>query len=43
MSENDSQNGDADNGWRFIDNDLDSGFVIKIKQQLYHFVSSTQV
>ena len=31
MSENDSQNGDADNGWRFIDNDLDSGFVIKIK------------
>ena len=31
MSENDAQNGDADNGWRFIDNDLDSGFVIKIK------------
>ena len=31
MSENDSQNSDADNGWRFIDNDLDSGFVIKIK------------
>jgi len=31
MSENDSQNGDADNGWRFIDNDLESGFVIKIK------------
>jgi len=31
MSENDSQNTVADNGWRFIDNDLDSGFVIKIK------------
>ena len=31
MSENNSQNEVADNGWRFIDNDLDSGFVIKIK------------
>jgi hypothetical protein len=31
MSENDSQNHFSDNGWRFIDNDLISGFVIKIK------------
>ena len=31
MSENDAQNTIADNGWRFIDNDLDTGFIIKIK------------
>ena len=31
MSENDSQNGATDKGWKFIDNDLDTGFVIKIK------------
>ncbi|NDB29916.1 hypothetical protein EB151_10250, partial [archaeon] len=31
MSENISQNIVPDNGWRFIDNDLSEGFVIKIK------------
>ena len=31
MSENNDQNNVADNGWRFIDNDLDTGFIIKIK------------
>nr|QPI16719.1 MAG: hypothetical protein NIOZUU159_00213 [Virus NIOZ-UU159] len=31
MSENNAQNTIADNGWRFIDNDLDTGFIIKIK------------
>jgi len=31
MSENNAQNTTADNGWRFIDNDLNNGFIIKIR------------
>ena len=31
MSQNNAQNNVPDNGWRFIDNNLDTGFIIKIK------------
>ena len=31
MSENNAQNTNADDGWRFIDNDLNNGFIIKIR------------